>query len=182
MTASQPPTLGHRREVPFATAEDSSVHPSLTHRNITPGADSHSTFSSDMIPNMNYSRSEIGNDENSRVWEEEIISSSEDEIKRPKPSYKSLLWIPLVIILNLCVVLYFYIPLHKKLNIRMIWNLDDLKKVYGAITSKEAEKHSFELWCLFFSLYLFVSKYYYNEVNYDLFQNQISCMPGYVNE
>ncbi|KAG2383555.1 hypothetical protein C9374_004226 [Naegleria lovaniensis] len=164
----QPPTLGHRREGPlsFAPGEDGAVHPSLIHRNIPTGvAGSNTTLTPDMIPNMNYSRSDIGNDENSRVWEEENISSSEEEIKRPRPSYKSLLWIPLVIILNLCVVLYFYIPLHKKLNISMIWNLDDLKKVYGAITSKEAEKHSFELWCLFCSLYLF---------------NQISCMPGTV--
>ena len=109
--------------------------------------------STESVPTINYSSSAKHRE---NTWdEEENISSG---YSKPKHSYRSLLLIPVIAILNLCLVLYFYIPLHSKLNIRMVWSLDDLKKDYDILIGEEAVNHSFELFCLFCCIYLFVSK------------------------
>ena len=85
------------------------------------------------------------------------LMMEEPSDKKFKTPYRNLLLIPLVGVISFAVVMFFYLPLHAKLNINMVWNLDDLKRVYGILKSDEADQYSFELFCLFCSVYLFVS-------------------------
>ncbi|KAL9647941.1 hypothetical protein ABK040_008210 [Willaertia magna] len=98
-------------------------------------------------------------DSNEDVIENEKFSDN----KKITISYKRLLLIPLFAMICISIVLIFYVPLHTKLKINMVYNLQELKELYNILLSDQAKEYSFSLFCLFCSLYLL---------------NQIFCVPG----